>query len=480
MVEPHAMGLASSLGGHSAPPGSSTPPESSVPPGSSVPPTPSGQSTDSNVVTFVSWWQDTCRASEDGARPTWPDYESNELVAAVLAAVTSSTDDGARRGLEAAARAFARATASTPVLVARLAALRQVLGPRCAPALQPRLASVLDTVVMLCTQAALTELEGAALTDVLTGAGNRRALETAARAALASASRNGHPLSMAVIDLDGLKVLNDTQGHGAGDRALAGLASALRHCLRETDQLFRIGGDEFVVLLPMAPAETVGMLLSRAVPAAPRFTWGSATSPNDGTGLEELLAVADARLYAKRRDAGYRRGVVPLASAGAAQTPGRPVVVKPRRHLLRAALVATASVLAVLGLVLLTGLATGGAHRTGNPGSGSVPPSTHGGASGSTTPPSGPRSGGPGSSHAPPPAGTTPPGGSTSGAPSGSGGPGPGPGGGPGPSPTTTSPIPTTTVPAVPTTTVPTLPIISVPVTVPVVTVPTVKLPGLG
>jgi len=455
VAEPYAVGLASSLGGDSVPPASS------APPASSVPPTPVGPSTDSNVVAFVSWWQDTCRATEDTARPVWPEYESNELVAAVLAAVASSTDDGTRRGLEAAARAFARATASTPVLVARLAALRQVLGPRCAPALQPRLASVLDSVVMLCTQAALTELEGAALTDALTGAGNRRALDTAAKAALASAARNGHPLSVAVIDLDGLKVLNDTQGHGAGDRALAGLASALRHCLRDTDQLFRIGGDEFVVLLPLAPAETVGMLLSRAVPAAPRFTWGSATSPSDGTGLEELLAVADARLYAKRRDSGYRRGVVPLASAAAVQTHGHPVAVRPRRHLLKAGLVAAASVLAVLGLVLITGLATGGAHRTNNPSSGTVPPFTHGGAPGSTAPPNG-RSGGPRSSHTPSPSGTT---GSTPGAPSGSStGPGPGPG-----------PVSPTTVPTVPPTSVPT---VTVPVTVPVVTVP-VTVPGV-
>lgn len=435
-------------------------------------------------MAFVGLWWDTCRASEDTTRPAWPAHEATELVAAVLAAVTSSTDDGVRRGLDAAARSFARATASTPVLVARLGALRQVLAPRCAPALQPRLASVLDSVVMLCTQAALTELEGAALTDSLTGAGNRRALETAAKVALASSARSGQPLSLAVIDLDGLKVLNDTEGHGAGDRALAGVANALRQNLRDTDQLFRIGGDEFVVLLPLAPADTVGMLMSRAVPAAPRFSWGSATTPNDGTGLEELLAVADARLYAKRRDAGYRRGVVPMASSTAAQAGGlRALAATPRRHLLRSALVAAASVLAVLGLVLGTGLATGGAHRTGNsPGSGGVP-SHSSGPNGSTPTSGGSRSGSHGGSSSQPPAGTTPPGGSAPGAPSGSSS-GPGPGGGsgtgPGPTPPPTVPgsVPTTVPTTVPTVTIPvTIPVVTVPVTVPTVTVPTLPTP---
>jgi diguanylate cyclase (GGDEF)-like protein len=264
----------------------------------------------------------------------------------VLAAPSGAEGDD----LEAAARSFAVATGSMAVLARRMSSLRQVVSAVAGEEGldRARVAAALDRATVAATQAALAQLEGAALTDPLTECGNRRALEMAAPAALALANRTGKPLSVVALDLDGLKVLNDTHGHAVGDRALAGLSAAARAALRATDQLFRIGGDEFVVLLPLAGEAHVADLVRRMeLFNAPRFSWGAATMPADGTDLEALLRVADARLYESRRVAGYQRrpGVAaPPAGALAAIA----------HHWARAAVVAACSmaVVAVLAFVL--------------------------------------------------------------------------------------------------------------------------------
>jgi diguanylate cyclase (GGDEF)-like protein len=297
-------------------------------------------------------WRTACLDGEGANAEPFRHAEAGAFVRAVLGSLESW--DG--RALEVAAAGWARSVRSLPVLNARLASLRRVLEEHTDATEGSRLEEVLGTVGALAIQAALLELENAALTDSLTGAGNRRALETAATVALAESARTGQALSIAVIDLDGLKTLNDTSGHSAGDAALEQLAEAVRGAYRATDQLFRIGGDEFVVLLPLAGGEAVAEVMARARRlGAPRFTWGSATVPDDGADLESLLAVADARLYAKRRAARYQdsRGTTGTQAAlgvlpGAAATPTKP------RHFARAAVVAAASavVVAVLALVL--------------------------------------------------------------------------------------------------------------------------------
>jgi diguanylate cyclase (GGDEF)-like protein len=129
-------------------------------------------------------------------------------------------------------------------------------------------------------------------------------MEMAGHAAVASAVRTGIQLSVAVFDLDGLKTINDTYGHSAGDLALAGMSTTLKAALRQTDQLFRVGGDEFVALLPGAAASMVDEIAARAADLnAPRFSWGVASAPQDGTKLGTLLEMADARLYANRHQA---------------------------------------------------------------------------------------------------------------------------------------------------------------------------------
>lgn len=89
-----------------------------------------------------------------------------------------------------------------------------------------------------------------AQTDGLTGLPNFRSFHARLEEEVARAHRYGHPLACAMVDLDGLKEINDRMGHAAGNRAIVALADAVREELRDTDFAARYGGDEFVVLLP--------------------------------------------------------------------------------------------------------------------------------------------------------------------------------------------------------------------------------------
>lgn len=92
-----------------------------------------------------------------------------------------------------------------------------------------------------------------ATSDELTGIANRRAFITALDAEIVRQRRHGGALSLAMIDLDGFKALNDTRGHRAGDDALRLLASILAQSVRSSDLCARIGGDEFAILMPGMP-----------------------------------------------------------------------------------------------------------------------------------------------------------------------------------------------------------------------------------
>lgn len=107
-----------------------------------------------------------------------------------------------------------------------------------------------------------------AQTDPLTGVGNRTAFNAAIRREVASAARHGMPLSVLILDVDHFKTVNDTHGHLVGDKVLQAVAAALCAGAREIDQVFRFGGEEFVVVLGNTPcegAEVVGERLRAAV-----------------------------------------------------------------------------------------------------------------------------------------------------------------------------------------------------------------------
>ena len=140
-------------------------------------------------------------------------------------------------------------------------------------------------------------LRSQAHTDSLTGLLNRTGFAVAAARQRAIAERRGEPLALAVIDLDDFKLVNDRQGHAAGDRLLAELAGAWTASLRPGDLLARFGGDEFVLMLAGiddAQVDNVLGRLSRAHPAP--WTAGTVLCSGEES-LDEAIGRADARLY---------------------------------------------------------------------------------------------------------------------------------------------------------------------------------------
>jgi diguanylate cyclase (GGDEF)-like protein len=144
--------------------------------------------------------------------------------------------------------------------------------------------------------------------DPLTGLYTRGTFTRLLNTAIARSRRLGWRFALVLVDLDDLKSVNDKYGHPAGDAALRALAQYLRTALRLSDDAARIGGDEFALILPETDAEQVARLFERIDTdddqPVPRFSYGAAICPTDATDSDELLALADQRLYdAKRRRA---------------------------------------------------------------------------------------------------------------------------------------------------------------------------------
>jgi diguanylate cyclase (GGDEF)-like protein len=140
-------------------------------------------------------------------------------------------------------------------------------------------------------------------TDHLTGLLNRNGFLAAALREHAIAQRSGNRLTIALLDLDGFKQINDQSGHVLGDRVLADLGRHWREHLRTGDILARHGGDEFVLLLPATSLEGARGVLDRLRAEELPVTWSVGASEwHRGESLGECLARADTRLYeAKRR-----------------------------------------------------------------------------------------------------------------------------------------------------------------------------------
>lgn len=217
------------------------------------------------------------------------------------------------------------------------------------------LTRVLDQLMFEAVDAATTSLAVEARTDPLTGCGNRRALHEELAAAVASARRSSLDLAVAVVGLDGLKHVNGSRGHDAHDARdardagdgrdaeLLALVSVLRRTLRRADTLYRVGGDEFVVVAPFT--DEVGareLILGALTLEGPSFSWGvtslAAGGPSAVADPDRLFVLADADLYMRRRD--FRHAV----AAGAR-----------RRHMMVVGSIAASVALLAGTAVALTG-----------------------------------------------------------------------------------------------------------------------------
>lgn len=179
-------------------------------------------------------------------------------------------------------------------------------------------AAFLATFMVMCELWFLvTELQNElavqARTDPLTQALNRRAMEKAALSEIARSNRSGQALSMIAIDIDRFKLLNDTRGHAAGDRALEALVCRLRSILRQQDCIARTGGEEFAILLPETEELAALAVAERLRQAVEELEIPFETGPikiticagvaqfDPAAGWEGMMKVADSAMYEAKR-----------------------------------------------------------------------------------------------------------------------------------------------------------------------------------
>ena len=171
--------------------------------------------------------------------------------------------------------------------------------------------------VHLRLKAAMESLRAMAVTDEMTGTYNRRhAFEVLARET-GVANRLKAPFSLCFIDVDNLKKLNDNHGHEAGDLLINEVVNGLKAAIRISDYLFRMGGDEFLLLLPNTEIEAAEKLVKRVHKELSKkeieglpidFSYGfSMFSPDDNISAEALVQQADAAMYQQKEKKKGRR-----------------------------------------------------------------------------------------------------------------------------------------------------------------------------
>jgi diguanylate cyclase (GGDEF)-like protein len=254
--------------------------------------------------------------------------ELPQLIGDVLRAVASengSTELGPEQYERAAALAELRAGSerSAADLARDIAALQAVIthalredldsmDPEVFADTVERLAEVAGTIQAAAAEelvvARSRELESLANTDPLTGLHNLRYLQSQIRQLLGVFKRYELPFAVLLLDIDGLKRVNDAHGHQAGDRVLMQVAMSLRRSIRTVDTAARLGGDEFCVLAPNQKADAAQVLAERlaaaveqevATPEGPAvgISIGVVSCPEHGEEPEELMEVADRAMY---------------------------------------------------------------------------------------------------------------------------------------------------------------------------------------
>jgi diguanylate cyclase (GGDEF)-like protein len=203
---------------------------------------------------------------------------------------------------------------------------------------------VVVTIILVRLRVTTEHWAVLARTDPMTGVYNRRAFLELAGLELARAQRYQRFLTLAFLDIDDFKQVNDESGHPEGDRLLATVADTLRRNVRAFDIVARFGGDEFLLLLPEANDEAAELAIEKltgALRAATHKRWGvgvsvgAVTIEGPATTLDNLLAQADRMLYQAKRDGKGRLWHQHLRANGTQGTPApdvellRPVAFAP-------------------------------------------------------------------------------------------------------------------------------------------------------
>lgn len=165
----------------------------------------------------------------------------------------------------------------------------------------------------------LVELTRSSELDALTSLPNRLLLIDRFSQGLTSARRNDGRLAVLFLDLDNFKQINDTLGHKVGDDVLRSVSECLVRCVRQIDTVCRLGGDEFIVLLPeiagagdaglVAQKLAIGLTAMGEAPGAPAkvsASIGISVYPDDGDSIELLVDRADQAMYQSKREGGAR------------------------------------------------------------------------------------------------------------------------------------------------------------------------------
>jgi diguanylate cyclase (GGDEF)-like protein len=258
-------------------------------------------------------WQELCQWD-----PLLGPDAGPPMATAVVRAVASALSRpqplgwGPDPDIEQVAEVYAVSVGSVETAVGQFVCLREALRRRLAGQLPPdeegetfdRLHMIVDRAIGVAVARIAQRLENQAYLDSLTGLLNRRALERDLRREIGRAVRYRRRFTVVLVDLDGLKAVNDHVGHAAGDIQLRLLARALEQALRVGDAAYRLGGDEFVIVLPETVEGELDAVLARVHAAgAPAFSFGAAQFPDDGADVDALLAAADRHLITAKASA---------------------------------------------------------------------------------------------------------------------------------------------------------------------------------